>query len=122
MWLASRLVDHGFEIEDRRFSVIRVGIVGGTGYTGVELLRLLATHSKVEVTVITSRAEAGRKVTKLFPNLRGHYDLEFSMPSVAESVEWLLTKILSTQRENNSYCCKDVDTGIIFYTFLYRYS
>ncbi|MFB1035630.1 MAG: N-acetyl-gamma-glutamyl-phosphate reductase [Sinobacterium sp.] len=64
--------------------MIRVGIVGGTGYTGVELLRLLATHSKVEVTVITSRAEAGRKVTKLFPNLRGHYDLEFSMPSVAE--------------------------------------
>jgi N-acetyl-gamma-glutamyl-phosphate reductase len=71
-----------FDHQNWRCSVIRVGIVGGTGYTGVELLRLLAGHSKVEVAVITSRAEAGKKVTELFPNLRGHYDLEFSTPSI----------------------------------------
>ncbi len=61
----------------------RIGIVGGTGYTGVELLRLLAQHSDVEVVAITSRAEAGRRVDALFPNLRGSYDLVFSEPEVA---------------------------------------
>jgi N-acetyl-gamma-glutamyl-phosphate reductase len=62
--------------------MIRVGIVGGTGYTGVELLRLLAAHEDVEVAHITSRAESGRRVDELFPNLRGHYDLAFSEPDV----------------------------------------
>jgi N-acetyl-gamma-glutamyl-phosphate reductase len=60
--------------------VIKVGVVGGTGYTGVELLRLLAGHGEVTVTVITSRAEAGRRVDDLFPNLRGYYDLVYSSP------------------------------------------
>ncbi len=62
--------------------MIKVGIVGGTGYTGVELLRLLATHPHAEVTVITSRAEAGKPVSELFPNLRGHTDLTFTAPNV----------------------------------------
>jgi N-acetyl-gamma-glutamyl-phosphate reductase len=57
-----------------------VGIVGGTGYTGVELLRLLVRHSAVTLSVITSRAEAGRRVDDLFPNLRGYCDLEFTEP------------------------------------------
>ncbi len=61
--------------------MIKVGIVGGTGYTGVELLRLLTNHPEAEVAVITSRAEEGRSVAELFPNLRGHYDnLRFSAP------------------------------------------
>jgi N-acetyl-gamma-glutamyl-phosphate reductase len=62
--------------------MVKVGIVGGTGYTGVELLRLLAAHADVEVVTITSRAECGRRVDDLFPNLRGHYDLTFSEPDV----------------------------------------
>jgi N-acetyl-gamma-glutamyl-phosphate reductase len=60
--------------------MLRVGIVGGTGYTGVELLRLLAGHPGVELRLITSRAEAGRRVDELFPNLRGHVNLSFSAP------------------------------------------
>ncbi|WP_027960506.1 N-acetyl-gamma-glutamyl-phosphate reductase [Halomonas halodenitrificans] len=61
--------------------MIKVGIVGGTGYTGVELLRLLAQHPEVEVEAITSRSEAGLSVADLYPNLRGHYDgLTFSEP------------------------------------------
>ncbi len=60
--------------------MFRIGIVGGTGYTGVELLRLLALHGAVEVSVITSRSEAGRPVAELFPNLRGHLDLCFTQP------------------------------------------
>jgi N-acetyl-gamma-glutamyl-phosphate reductase len=63
--------------------VIKVGIVGGTGYTGVELLRLLVNHPHVEVSVITSRAEAGVKVADMYPSLRGHIDLAFTEPDVA---------------------------------------
>jgi N-acetyl-gamma-glutamyl-phosphate reductase len=63
--------------------MIRVGIVGGTGYTGVELLRLLARHPYSEVVAITSRAEAGRSVAELFPNLRGHFDQTFQAPNEA---------------------------------------
>ncbi|MBI3560556.1 MAG: N-acetyl-gamma-glutamyl-phosphate reductase [Gammaproteobacteria bacterium] len=61
--------------------MINVGIVGGTGYTGVELLRLLAGHPQVNLRVITSRSEAGIKVAELFPNLRGRIDLRFTEPS-----------------------------------------
>ena len=62
----------------------KIGIVGGTGYTGVELLRLLASHPEADVVAITSRAESGRRVDELYPNLRGHYDLAFSEPDVEE--------------------------------------
>ncbi len=58
--------------------MISVGIVGGTGYTGVELLRLLLRHPEVQVTVLTSRTEAGRRVDDMFPSLRGHTDLCYS--------------------------------------------
>ena len=64
--------------------MIKVGVVGGTGYTGVELLRLLAGHPDAELTVITSRSEAGRPVADLFPNLRGSLDMAFSVPDIGE--------------------------------------
>lgn len=60
--------------------MIKVGIVGGTGYTGVELLRILAEHPQATVSCITSRSEAGMPVSEMYPNLRGHYDLAFSEP------------------------------------------
>ncbi len=60
--------------------MIKVGIIGATGYTGVELLRLLAPRSDVELSVVTSRELAGVPVHSHFPNLRGHVDLEFSAP------------------------------------------
>ena len=62
--------------------MIRVGIVGGTGYTGVELIRLLVAHPDVELSVISSRAEAGNPVADMFPNLRGHVDLNFQIPGL----------------------------------------
>ena len=62
---------------------IKIGIVGGTGYTGVELLRLLAQHPHSELRAITSRKEAGMAVAEMFPNLRGHVDLKFSEPASA---------------------------------------
>lgn len=60
--------------------MIKVGIVGGTGYTGAELLRILVAHPQAEVAMITSRAEAGMPVSDLYPSLRGHLDLRFSQP------------------------------------------
>ena len=63
--------------------MIKAGIVGGTGYTGVELLRLLAQHPQVELKTITSRKEAGTPVAAMFPSLRGRVDLAFSEPSPA---------------------------------------
>ena len=62
--------------------MIKAGIVGGTGYTGVELLRILAAHPRVELKVITSRSEADMAVADMFPNLRGKLDISFSEPSV----------------------------------------
>src|SRR5918993_545538 len=59
---------------------IKAGIVGGTGYTGVELLRLLAQHPQVELKVITSRKEAGTPVARMFPSLRRKVDLAFTEP------------------------------------------
>jgi N-acetyl-gamma-glutamyl-phosphate reductase len=61
--------------------MINVGIVGGTGYTGVELMRLLAIHPDVNLQVITSRSNAGMAVADMFPNLRGKVDLRFTEPS-----------------------------------------
>jgi N-acetyl-gamma-glutamyl-phosphate reductase len=60
---------------------IKIGIVGGTGYTGVELLRLLVQHPHAELKVITSRKEAGMPVADMFPNLRGRVTLAFTEPS-----------------------------------------
>jgi N-acetyl-gamma-glutamyl-phosphate reductase len=63
--------------------MIKVGIVGGTGYTGVELLRLLAQHPEVEIAAITSRKEAGMAVAEMFPSLRGRLGLAFATPEEA---------------------------------------
>ncbi|WP_334190227.1 N-acetyl-gamma-glutamyl-phosphate reductase [Noviherbaspirillum sp.] len=64
--------------------MIKVGIVGGTGYTGVELLRLLAAHPEVELMAITSRKEDGLPVADMYPSLRGHVSLAFSSPDKAQ--------------------------------------
>ena len=63
--------------------MLKVGIVGGTGYTGVELLRLLAGHPQVQLHAITSRADAGTPVSQMFPSLRGFVDLPFTHPESA---------------------------------------
>lgn len=60
--------------------MIKAGIVGATGYTGVELLRLLALRDDVSIDVVTSREMDGTPVAELFPNLRGYLDIRFSAP------------------------------------------
>lgn len=63
--------------------MVKIGIVGGTGYTGVELLRLLAQHPGAEIVAITSRGDAGTGVAEMFPSLRGRVDLKFEDPATA---------------------------------------
>ena len=63
--------------------MIKVGIVGGTGYTGVELLRLLAQHPEVQLVCITSRGDAGTAVSSMFPSLRRRLSLQFEDPASA---------------------------------------
>jgi N-acetyl-gamma-glutamyl-phosphate reductase len=65
-------------------TMIKIGIVGGTGYAGVELLRLLAQHPATDVRVITSRKDAGTLVADMFPSLRRRYDLAFADPAGAD--------------------------------------
>ena len=67
--------------------MIKAGIVGGTGYTGVELLRLLSRHPQVELKAITSRKEAGMPVAQMFPSLRRHVGLAFTTPEAARLSE-----------------------------------
>ena len=66
---------------------IRVGIVGGAGYTGGELLRLLGMHPGVELAWATSRGRAGWPVELVHPNLRGVLDLAFVDPAEIEPVD-----------------------------------
>lgn len=68
--------------------MIKAGIVGGTGYTGVELLRILALHSNVEISAVTSRADEGQRVDATYPNLRGYLgDLKFCSPTIENLAE-----------------------------------
>lgn len=67
--------------------MIRAAIVGGTGYTGVELLRILAQHPKVEISAVTSRADADKPVDAIYPSLKGRCDLNFTQPEIKNLLE-----------------------------------
>lgn len=60
--------------------MIQVGVVGATGYAGLELVRLLSGHPQVKIAALTSRREAGCRVDALFPHLRGVCDLSYAPP------------------------------------------
>ncbi len=66
---------------------VRVGIIGGTGYTGGELARLLVGHPRAEIAWVTSRSRAGWPVSSLHPNLRGFTDLKFVAPDDVDPVD-----------------------------------
>lgn len=69
--------------------MIRASIVGASGYTGGELLRLLDAHPEVEVVQATSRAQTGRYVHQVHPNLRARTSLRFTTPDELEAVDLL---------------------------------
>ena len=63
-------------------STVNVGVVGGTGYTGIELIRLLLAHPKAHLKAITSRSEQGKYLADLVPSFHAERDLVFSEPSL----------------------------------------
>ena len=56
--------------------MLKVAVVGASGYTGVELIRILHNHPEVAVTTVTSEQSAGKKISEVFPSLRDRYDLQ----------------------------------------------
>lgn len=91
--------------------MIKVGIVGGTGYTGVELLRILANHPEVELKVITSRSEEGMRVDEMFQNLRGHTDLKFTVPDVEKLGECDVVFFATPHGVAHSMAASILETG-----------
>lgn len=69
--------------------MVKVAIIGGSGYTGGELLRLLLAHPEVEVTQVTSRRHLGEYLYQVHPNLRKQTELTFTSPDVLEAVDVL---------------------------------
>jgi len=70
--------------------MVRVGIIGGTGYAGAELVRILSGHPKAKITLITSRQYAGTRFDKIFPSMGGHVDLtceELSVESMCKRAD-----------------------------------
>jgi LysW-gamma-L-alpha-aminoadipyl-6-phosphate/LysW-L-glutamyl-5-phosphate reductase len=75
---------------------MKVGVVGASGYVGGELLRLLVTHPKVEVNMVTSRQKAGEYVHRVHPSLKGFIDITFSpmdMDKLANSCDLVFTSV-----------------------------
>ena len=76
--------------------MLKVAIVGASGYTGVELLRILYSHPEVAVTCVTSEQSAGKKISDVFPSLRGRCDmaLENLEPvRIAEKADFIVTAL-----------------------------
>ncbi len=65
-------------------TMIHAAVVGGSGYTGVELVRLLGRHPRVRLVCATSRQYTGRGLSEVFPSLQGITDLRFSEPDPRE--------------------------------------
>jgi N-acetyl-gamma-glutamyl-phosphate/LysW-gamma-L-alpha-aminoadipyl-6-phosphate reductase len=70
--------------------MIRVSIVGGSGYVGGELLRLLLRHPHVDINQVTSERLAGKPVTSTHPHLRGHTDLVYTSQSQLSDCDLLI--------------------------------
>jgi len=68
--------------------MIRAGIVGGAGYTGGELIRVLLNHPQVEISFVQSRSQANEPISKLHPDLLGETDLRFT-PKVSFDIDVL---------------------------------
>ncbi|MFH1327904.1 MAG: N-acetyl-gamma-glutamyl-phosphate reductase [Candidatus Bathyarchaeota archaeon] len=75
---------------------MRVGIIGASGYTGGELLRILLFHPEVEITQVTSREYAGEYIFRVHSNLRGVTSLKFDQPDLSKTIEKCDTVFIAT--------------------------
>jgi N-acetyl-gamma-glutamyl-phosphate/LysW-gamma-L-alpha-aminoadipyl-6-phosphate reductase len=81
--------------------MVKVSIIGGSGYTGGELLRLLTAHPKTEVAQVTSRSHLGEYVYQVHPNLRKQSALKFSDPDEIEPVDVLFLALPHGQAQHH---------------------
>ena len=81
--------------------MIKVSIIGGSGYTGGELMRLLVAHPETEVVQVTSRSHLGEYVYQVHPNLRKQSTLKFSDPGEIEPVDVLFLALPHGQAQHN---------------------
>lgn len=92
---------------------VRVAIIGGSGYTGGELLRIFTMHNGVNVTHVTSREFAGKPIHYVHPNLRGYYRLNFSEPSIDKVIDKADVVFLSLPHKVSlNYVPKFLEVGI----------
>ena len=80
--------------------MLKVSIIGGSGYGGGELLRLLLGHPQVEVQQVTSRAHLGEFVYQVHPNLRKRTTLKFCDPAQVEPVDLLFLALTAWESAN----------------------
>ncbi len=73
---------------------LRIGILGASGYTGAELLRLLARHPGVEIRLLTADRQAGKPLGEIFPHLGG---LKLPLPVKVEEADWSAVELV--------FCC-----------------
>ncbi len=92
--------------------MIKVGIVGGTGYTGGELLRILATHPEAEVVAVSSRKDEGKKIHEVHPHLKGFYDIEFVLPEIRNFEECDVVFTAVPHGEAMKYVPQFLEVGI----------
>lgn len=92
--------------------MIRTAIVGGTGYTGVELIRLLTAHPQVELAAVSSRSLAGSAVSELFPSLRGQCDLNFSEPDAIDYANLDLVFFATPHGVAQNMMAETLDKGV----------
>jgi len=92
--------------------MIKVGIVGGTGYTGAELVRILAAHPNAEIACITSREAKGQAVASHYSSLRGITDLCFSAPSIEDLANLDVVFFATPHGVAQSLCGPLLDKGV----------
>jgi len=82
--------------------MIKVAIAGGSGYTGLELLRLLIKHPKIKITAITSEKHQGQTLADIFPSFGGFSDLSFTplTPAIADECDILFLALPHTTALN----------------------
>lgn len=76
--------------------MMKVSIIGATGYTGAELVRLLAKHPKIEIDTLTSNTFAGKRISDIYPNLRGKVDIcceKLDLDNVGEESDFVFTAL-----------------------------
>jgi N-acetyl-gamma-glutamyl-phosphate reductase len=78
--------------------MIKVAIIGGSGYAGVELIRLLSLHPRVKLAAVTSEQSSGKQVGKVFPSLQHAISLEYEaldIPALAQKADFFFVALPS---------------------------